>query len=138
MESVRVYYKHMLFVSILHHYILWHYTKALGEILHVWKNFFWFVFHFFSIPQLSRSLFSPWKRMTETRSKTFNLEDFAGYIIINLFSRIIGLILRSFIILIGVFCLFILCMGIITTYIFWFFAPAILLICMIYGLVLIF
>ncbi len=128
----------MLFISILHHYILWHYTKAFGEIRHVWSNFFWFVLYFFSIPQLLRSYFSPWKRMTEERGKTFNFEDLAGFIIINLISRLVGALLRSFIILAGILALIIVSLGRIVTYIFWLLAPLLLLACMFYGLVLIF
>jgi len=93
---------HMLFVSILHHYTLWHYTRAFTEILHVWSNLFWFVVNFFSLSQLARSFFSPWKRITESRGKTFSFEDLSGFIIINLISRIIGMMLRTAIILSGV------------------------------------
>lgn len=128
----------MLFISILHHYISWHYTKAFGEIRHVCSNFFWFVLFFFSLPQLIRSYFSPWKRMTEERGQTFNFEDLAGFIIINLISRIVGAILRTFIILAGILSLVFLSLGIILTYIFWLLAPLLLVVCMFYGLVLIF
>lgn len=128
----------MLFISILHHYILWHYTKAFGEIRHVCSNFLWFVLYFFSLPQLLRSYFSPWKRMTEERGQTFNFEDLAGFIIINLISRIVGAILRTFIILAGILSIIFLSLGIILIYIFWLLAPLLLAICMFYGLILIF
>ena len=127
----------MLFLSIMHHYIFWHYTSAFGEILHVWKNLMWFTFNFFSLPQMVKSYLTPWKRMTEERGNTFNFEDLAGFIIINLISRIIGIILRTTIIIMGLISLSILIVGIIATYIFWLLAPLLLIICMYYGLVLI-
>ncbi|HMO77630.1 MAG TPA: hypothetical protein PKA42_00540 [Candidatus Paceibacterota bacterium] len=128
----------MLFVSILHHYLLWHYTNAFGEILHVWKNLFWFTFHFFSLSQLLRSFFSPWKRMTEGRGRTFNFEDLASFVLINLISRILGMIIRTSIIITGCLALILLAVGIVMTYIFWLLAPALLVLSMYYGLVLIF
>jgi hypothetical protein len=128
----------MLFISILHHYLLWHYGSAFKEILHVWKNLIWFTFHFFSIPQLLRSFFQPWKRMTEGRGRTFNFEDLAGFVIINLISRILGIMIRTSIITLGVITLGLLIIGIILTYIFWLLAPLLLVLNLYYGLVLMF
>jgi len=128
----------MLFVSIAHHYLLWHYTTAFREILHVWKNFMWFVTHFFSLPQLLRSYFSPWKRITEARGQTLSFEDLAGFIIINLISRLIGMFLRTSIIILGVTALLLLSVSLLFFYFFWLFAPALLLVSLYYGLVLIF
>lgn len=128
----------MLFISIAHHYLLWHYTTAFKEIRHVWKNFMWFVIHFFSLPQLLRSLFSPWKRITEERGQTLSFEDLAGFIIINLISRIIGILIRTCIILSGTTVLLLLSISLVLVYLFWLFAPALLLVFLYYGLVLIF
>lgn len=113
----------MLFLSIVHHYLLWHYSRAFLEIFHVWLNFLWFVVHFFSIPQLMRSWLSPWKRMVEDRGEKWNLEDLAGYIIIGLISRIIGFILRTIIISIGLICLLFTILAGFSVYIFWLAAP---------------
>ncbi len=128
----------MLFVSIAHHYLLWHYTTAFTQIRHVWKNFTWFMVHFFSLPQLLRSYFSPWKRMTESRGRTLSFEDLAGFIIINLISRIVGMILRTIIILSGATALVLLTITVAVFYFFWLFAPALLLVFLYYGLVLLF
>jgi len=113
----------MLFLSIVNDYLLWHYTRAFKEIFHVWSNFLWFVIHFFSIPQLMRSWFSPWKRMIEDRGNTWNFEDLAGFIVIGFFSRLIGFILRTIIIVLGLVALSIVVVAGITTYLFWFVAP---------------
>ncbi|MCD5381679.1 MAG: hypothetical protein LR008_03865, partial [Candidatus Pacebacteria bacterium] len=85
----------MLFLMIVHRYFIWHYSRAFLEIFHVWRSFLWFVAHFFSITQLIRSWFSPWKRVVEGRGNKWDLEDLAGFIIIGLMSRIIGFILRT-------------------------------------------
>ncbi len=76
--------------------------------------------------------------MTEDRGQTFNFEDLAGFVIINLISRIIGMILRTIIITAGVVVLLLLTVGIVLTYVFWLLAPLLIVACMYYGLVLIF
>jgi hypothetical protein len=121
-----------------HNYLLWHYSLALKEIWHIFKNFFWFTTHLFSIPQLSRSLFSPWKRLTEEKGRGFGFEQIAGYIIINLLSRLIGALIRSVIILAGISALLFLSIGLLVFYTFWLIAPAMLLTMLYYGLVLLF
>ena len=90
----------MLFTTIVRDYIRWHYGAAFHELFHVWLNFLWFIIHFFSIPQLSRSLFLPWKRITEER-RGYSFENIASFFIINLLSRVIGGLVRGTVVLIG-------------------------------------
>jgi hypothetical protein len=117
----------MLFLSVINHYLLWHYTRAFGEIFHLWLNFFWFTINFFSIPQLMRSWFSPWKRMVEERGNTWNFEDLAGYVVIGFFSRLIGFILRTIIICVGLIALAFLLVSGVAIYFFWVVAPFIII-----------
>lgn len=117
----------MLFLSIVHHYFLWHYSRAFKEIFHVWLNFLWFITHFFSIPQLLRTWFAPWKRITEERGDKWSFEDLAGFVIIGLITRIIGFIIRSAVIVVGLFCLTLTIIGGFITYIFWIGAPIIII-----------
>jgi hypothetical protein len=122
-----------MLLTILHHYLAWHYTKAFNEIRHVSKNLLWFVVHFFSLPQLIRAFFAPYRRMTEERGNVFSLEDLASFVIIGLISRIIGMILRTTIILSGLFTLIILLALIIATFIFWLTAPLAIIVLIIIG-----
>lgn len=117
----------MLFLSIVHHYLRWHYSRAFFEIFHVWLNLLWFIIHFFSIPQLMRSWFSPWKRMTEERGEKWSFEDLASYFIIGFLSRLIGFFLRTIIIVLGLLCLFLTVITGFTVYAFWIFAPFIII-----------
>jgi hypothetical protein len=113
----------MLFLSVMNHYLLWHYSRAFWEIFHVWLNFLWFIVHFFSIPQLLGSWFSPWKRMVEDRGNRWDLEDLAGFVIIGFLSRVVGFIMRSIIIGIGLICLIITVVLGFSVYVFWLVAP---------------
>lgn len=125
----------MLFLSILHHYLLWHYSRAFLEIFHVWRNLLWFIVHFFSIPQLLRAWAAPWKRMTEGRGDKWDLEDLAGYIIIGFLSRIIGFIMRTAVLTIGFVSLFVTTVGGFLFYAFWVAAPLFILLCLGLGVV---
>lgn len=116
----------MLFLSIVQDYFLWHYSRAFREIFHVWLNLLWFIIRFFSIPQLIRSWFAPFKRITEERRRGFSFEDVAGYIIINLLSRLVGAILRTILIVIGLVFLFATIVAGALTQLLWVFVPAIL------------
>jgi hypothetical protein len=128
----------MLFLSIVHHYFFWHYSRALGEIFSLWKNLMWFVGHFFSLRQLAASWFSPWKRIVERRGEKWNLEDIAGYIIINIVSRIIGTVIRTVIIILGVISFLATIVGGVVVYVFWILAPFILIALLGLGITLLF
>lgn len=127
----------MLFLSIVHHYLSWHYTTAFKEIFHVWLNFLWFIVNFFSLPQLMKSWLSPWKRITTERGNTWNLEDLAGFVIINLLSRIVGGILRSTVILSGIIALLMTAAAGFAVYVFWLVAPFVIIGLMGFGISLI-
>jgi len=92
----------MLFLSLAQDYLLWHYSRAFSELFHLWSNFIWFTINFFSLPQLIRSWFAPWRRITEERGEKWNLEDLAGYLIIGLVSRLVGFIIRTGVITTGI------------------------------------
>ena len=127
MQVFLIYYKHMLFLSIMHHYVFWHYTQAWSALVHLWAKFLKFEIQFFSIPQLLQSWFSPWKRMTENRGETWDLEDLASFVIINLISRIIGAILRTIVIFVGLVCVLAsIAIGLVAL-LFWALAPVVII-----------
>ena len=113
----------MLFAAIIRDYFVWHYTEAWFLIWGVWRNFLWFVIHFFSIPQLMRSWFAPFKRITEGRGDKFDLEDLASYIIIGFLSRILGALVRTIIIVIGMITLALTVIGGFAVYLLWALVP---------------
>lgn len=127
----------MLFLSIVHYYLLWHYSRAFLEIFHVWFNFLWFIVHFFSIPQLLRSLFSPWKRIVEDKKSKWNFEDLAAYIIIGFFSRLIGFFIRTTVIITGLISLLCAVIAGFAVYVFWIAAPFAIIILFGFGLTLV-
>ncbi len=113
----------MLFALVIHQYLWWHYGQAFRQIRHLAKNFLWFTVHFFSLPQLTRSLIAPWRRITTERGRRFSLEDVAGYLIVNLISRLIGAMIRTIVITLGLLTLLTLTVGTIIVYAAWILAP---------------
>jgi small-conductance mechanosensitive channel len=96
----------MFFFGLLHHYFWWHYSSSLVGYIRVSRNFWWYIFNLFSIPQLSTTLFAPYKRMVEYPSQHFSFERLFERIILNLFSRLVGGIIRICILGVGIIMLF--------------------------------
>ncbi|MFH0864513.1 MAG: ATP-dependent Clp protease ATP-binding subunit [Candidatus Gottesmanbacteria bacterium] len=77
-------------------FLVWHYTSGLNQLLIIYNNLLYFLLHFFSIPYLIRTLLAPWKREVFTyQGPGFHIEKYLEVIVINLISRIIGMIIRT-------------------------------------------
>lgn len=114
---------------------LWYYTRGFIDVLSVWFNCMWFIIHFFSIPLLLRTLFSPWKRMTDEGTSR-SIEAYMEGFIMNTMSRIFGAFVRAVIIFVGMFAL---CVGVVvlgTVLVFWILAPLLLIYSFFYGIAL--
>jgi len=107
--------------------ISWQFFDIPKNILKAWKNFLNFGFFYFSIPLLLKTLFSPWRRYVWFYPRGFDIGKYLEIWISNLMSRIIGAIMRIFLIIFGlIYEIFILLLG---SFIFliWFFLPLILI-----------
>ena len=82
-------------------YAVWHYSRGLQDFLNVWSNFLWFLYNFFSVSLLVRTLFSPWRRMDELGRSGFHLKAFLEKFVTNLIVRGIGICARFFVIVSG-------------------------------------
>src|SRR3990167_7732937 len=91
----------MQVASLVGNYFVWHYTRAYRELVHNERNILWFLFHFFSLPELTRTFFAPWKRLGENYGSIFDTEEFFAALITNSLMRIVGIVLRSIIIVAG-------------------------------------
>lgn len=73
-------------------YLLWHYVYAWADLVRLYRNFSWFLWNFFSIPLLSKTLFSPWKRLQEAAQK--DTAGVLGSFILNTLLRFVGFFAR--------------------------------------------
>lgn len=80
------------------YYVYWHYTQGLFELIRNIWNFIVFEFHFFSVTDLLKTLFSPFQRLKENYEwNIVDLENVLSIITVNIVMRIVGLIVRLFI-----------------------------------------
>lgn len=126
----------MTSINLIIRYFLWHYTKAFVDFFHIWRDFFWFCLRFFSIPTMLRTLFSPWKRISEERSG--GIEGFFTSLVVNSIMRIIGFFMRSMLIVIGCLSLVAVFVFGVTALVIWIFAPLIILVTFVKGIIMLF
>jgi len=117
--------------------LVWQFFDVPKLILIAWKNFLLFNLNYFSVPLLLRTYFSHWRRYSYSYEKVFEFWKNIEVFIFNMMSRIIGVILRTFLIIGGLtFELLIFLFGIIILII-WLIAPLALIAGFLFGLWLI-
>ena len=125
-------------LSIYAKFFGWYFIGAAGEILKAWRNFLWFGLRYFSARELLKTYFSPWKRYHSQYGKVFEVWENIEVLVFNGMSRIIGAVLRTFLIIAGLFLeLAIFILGIIIL-ISWLALPFLLIAGFFFGLYLIF
>jgi hypothetical protein len=118
-------------------YFKWHYGRGFVDIMRVWRNFLWFTLHFFSVPLLIRTLFSPWQRLHEEYKKGFDLKSFFSTLLVNTLMRIVGSIIRLLFIIIGIILFFAVAIAGLLFLAFWVVAPFGIVVIFLAGLMLI-
>ena len=94
----------MQIVTLARDYLLWHYSAAYGDIVGITRNFLWFVVHAFSVTDMLRSLFAPFRRLKEEPVRFLKSpNDFLANLTVNAIMRIAGLFIRTAFILIALF-----------------------------------
>lgn len=92
----------MKFFMIGPYYLYWHYTRGFTELSRNLYNFIVFEFHFFSVKDLLLTLFSPFQRLKENYgSSIMDFENIAASFVTNVVMRIVGLCIRSVILLVA-------------------------------------
>ena len=111
-------------MTILPSYFSWHYGDGFRSVR---RNAVVRVFGFlnyFSVLQHLATLFSPWHRVSESYGRGFMFSRFLTTLIVNLFSRIVGAIVRLAVILVGLLVSFVAALFGIATVLVWLIAPA--------------
>lgn len=110
-----------MFFSYFLEYSRWHYSSALVTYVRILKNFWWFTVAYFSMPLLFKTLFVPYKRMTETAKPT--VSSWLEARVINSLSRLVGFGVRVGLLTIGFVALCGLTVGGIIGYAVWLLLP---------------
>ncbi|OHA03722.1 MAG: hypothetical protein A3J58_00125 [Candidatus Sungbacteria bacterium RIFCSPHIGHO2_02_FULL_52_23] len=114
-------------------YVIWHYGRAPQDLLGIARNLLWSCWHFFSIPDLARTLFAPFARIRQTYFNINNLEESFQNLTANTVSRVVGLVLRTIVIVAGLVCEVILAGILVIVWTAWFLLPAIIVLFLILG-----
>ncbi|PIU14160.1 hypothetical protein COT20_02965 [bacterium (Candidatus Gribaldobacteria) CG08_land_8_20_14_0_20_39_15] len=82
-------------------FIDWHFHRAALGIIKAWGNFLSFNLRYFSISGLCRTLFSHWRKISDSYGKGFDFQRFINAFLGNLISRFLGALVRLFLIIVG-------------------------------------
>jgi len=119
--------------NIFWQWISWQFFDVPKNILKAWKNFLDFGLYYFSVSLLIKTFFSPWRRYKWSFGKGFDIGKYFEAFFSNLIFRILGAILRCFLIIIGLlFEIFIVFAGAIVFF-GWLILPALLIAGLIFG-----
>lgn len=113
--------------NILIQYLIWYFFDVPKEILKGWKNFLLFNLNYFSIFSLLKTFFSHWRQYKWDYGRGFDISRYLEAFFSNLISRILGAIMRTFLISLGILCeIFIIILGAII-FLIWIFLPVLML-----------
>lgn len=110
-------------LALIPYYIIWHYSIAFRDIFRVWKNFLWFIFHFFSVGIILKTFISPWRRLSEEKGKIFEPRQFFSALAINTLMRIVGVFIRTVMLIVAFTAIVLVFIAGILFFVFWAFAP---------------
>ena len=119
--------------NIVIQYIYWHYCEQTKAILIAWKNVLAFNFNYWSVPLLLGTLFSYWHKYQEPYSRGFDFKEYFETFALNMVSRMIGAVVRTFVIIVGIVTEIIVLIAGIIILLAWLVLPAFLFLGFIYG-----
>jgi len=113
--------------NIFLQYLSWQFLEVPANILRAWRNFLKFNLNYFSIPLLFKSFFSPWRRYSVPYGRGFDIRRFFETLISNLIFRFLGVVMRSFLIIIGLLVEVFIIFGGLTIFFGWLILPILLI-----------
>jgi hypothetical protein len=113
--------------NIIVSWLVWEFYETPKFLLQVWNNYFVFTSNFFSLSILLRTFFSPWRRYHWKYPNIINIGEFLNTLVSNIFSRLLGALMRAVLIIIGIFSqLFVTLIGLIV-FLGWFLVPIVII-----------
>jgi hypothetical protein len=125
----------MYLLYLVPFYLKWHYTEGFRDLSCNWKSFISFTLHFFSIGLLFRTWLAPFGRLNEEYQKGFDAEAFFETLVVNTLMRIVGFVLRTCVIFIGLLVLFLVIIFGPIVFVLWVLAPFIIMTLFTFGIV---
>lgn len=119
--------------NILFQYLEWHFLDAPQRILKIWRDFLLFNLNYWSIPLLFKTLFSPWRRYKFSYGKGLDFKRYFEAFTFNAISRVIGFIMRSIFIFVGIATEILIILGGIVIFLIWILLPVVLIAGFLFG-----
>lgn len=88
-------------LNIAFEYIGWHFVGMPIKIIKAWRNILLFNVEYFSVLLLLKTLFAPWRRIAWSAGGGFNIGGMVEVFFSNLISRILGALIRSILVTVG-------------------------------------
>jgi len=109
--------------TIVTTYITWHFWEVPRQFVVGWFTVLGFALNYFSVPQLLRTFFAPWRRYHESYGKGFRPKRYFEAFTLNTMSRSVGMVLRTVFILLGTLLELVLFVGGLVLLLVWLAAP---------------
>lgn len=87
--------------NIIVKWILWHFFEMPKFLISVWKNYILFATNYFSLILLLKTFIDPWRREVWKYPKALDIGAIFSTFISNVFSRVLGAMLRTALIVTG-------------------------------------
>ena len=92
----------MRFATVIGHYFIWHYGRAIRDLTRIYRNLIAFTFNFFSVTILVNSYFAPWRRLGEDYPEhSVDLFNYFSTFLVNIIMRLVGIFMRTVVIVLG-------------------------------------
>lgn len=127
----------MRLIAVLPYYFLWHYSEGTKSVVSITRNFLWFLWHFFAIGILLKTLFTPWQRISERTRHRLDIGEFFEVHMINGIMRAVGCIVRMTVISVGLALLAVTIAGGAAVFVVWLAMPALIIALAVAGVVLV-
>ena len=119
--------------NIVIQYLTWHFFDTTKGILGAWQNCLKFNLNYWSVPLLLKTWFSPWRRYKYSYGRGFSFTKYFEVFTFNLTSRIIGAIMRSVLIIMGLLTEVLVCLSGATVFLAWLILPFLVFFGFVYG-----
>jgi hypothetical protein len=109
--------------NLLLKFIFWYYLERPKRILVLWGNFLRFGWNYFSIGLLLKTLFNHWHRYQWFYARGFDPKQWSQTLAFNLISRVLGMIARTVLIIIGLVFLAVIILSGLFIFLLWLILP---------------
>lgn len=113
-------------------WVEWHFIEMPEFLFLIWKNYLIFAAEYFSVSLLLKTFFSPWKKYNWRYPKIFSISVFLNTLVSNIFSRFLGAIVRSGLVIMGAIVQTVVFMAGVVVFILWEVLPLLIILGFIY------